>query len=375
MWLNIYLLGIVSLLTDISSEMINAVMPAFLFALGGGGLTLGLVGNLPDVFQGLTHFFSGSLSDKIGRRKPLILAGYLISSVSKIFIAATNAIPVITAARAGDRIGKGVRTAPRDSLIGETIPGEYTGKAFGIHRMMDTTGAAVGTVMAFVLWKAGFGIKSIILTGSAVAFLALAPILILREKKIRIKPGEGDTKKGKLSPVLIYTAIFSVGNLSYLFFITFIQMMNKTGDRSSVSAGIISYIIYNLFYALFAVPAGKFADRTNCKKGMLLGNYLFLTLCVIFVFIKNPLYLMLAMAVFGISHAFIEVNQRTWVSLLSPDSKRGKTMGSFQLIRTLTLLAGGIIQGVLWNISPVYAFVWAGSLSAVSALFLTALPV
>ena len=84
---------------------------------------------------------------------------------------------------------------------------------------------------------------------------------------------------------------------------------------------------------------------------------------------------MLAMVVFGISHAFIEVNQRTWVSLLSPDSKRGKTMGSFQLIRTLALLAGGMFQGVLWNISPEYAFVWAGSLSAVSAVFLAALAV
>ena len=152
-------------------------------------------------------------------------------------------------------------------------------------------------------------------------------------------------------------------------------MMNKTGNRDAVSTGILSYIVYNLFYAFFAIPAGKFADRTNCKRGMLLGNYLFLALCVIFIFIKNPLYLMLAMVIFGISHAFIEVNQRTWVSLLSPASKRGKTMGSFQLIRTLTLLAGGIIQGVLWNISPVYAFVWAGCLSAISALFLTTLPV
>jgi len=375
MWLNIYLLGLVSLLTDISSEMINAVMPAFLFALGGGGLALGLVGNIPQVFQGLTHFFSGSLSDKIGRRKPLIFAGYLISSVSKLFISVTSFIPVITAARAGDRIGKGVRTAPRDSLIGETVPGEYMGKAFGIHRMMDTTGAAVGTVMAFVLWKAGFAIKSIILTGAVVSFLALVPILILREKKVRPKPTAEDGKKGKLTPVLIYTAILSIGNISYLFFITFIQMMHKTGARSAVSAGIISYIIYNLFYALFAVPAGKFADRTNCKKGMLLGNYLFLALCIIFTFVKSPLYLLLAMIIFGISHAFIEVNQRTWVSLLSPSSKRGKTMGSFQLIRTLTLLAGGIIQGILWNINPVYAFIWAGSLSAVSAVFLATLPV
>lgn len=375
MWSNIYLLGTISLLTDVSSEMINAVMPAFLLSLGGGGLALGIVGNLPHVFQGLTHLLSGSLSDKIGKRKPLILAGYFISSVSKLFIAATNSFAIITTARAGDRIGKGIRTAPRDSLIGETIPKEYMGKAFGIHRMMDTTGAAVGTIMAFVLWKVGFSIKSIILTGSMVAFLALVPILILKEKKTRKKPITGDDKKNKLPPVLIYTAIFSVGNLSYLFFITFIQMMNKPGVGSSVSVGILSYIIYNLFYALFAVPAGKFADRTNCKKGMLLGNYLFLALCGIFVFLKEPLYLMPAMIIFGISHAFIEVNQRTWISLLSPDSKRGKIMGLFQLIRTLALLAGGIIQGILWNINPVYAFVWAGGFSVISILFLTSLRV
>ncbi|MCD6412671.1 MAG: MFS transporter [Elusimicrobia bacterium] len=359
MFLTIYLLGLVSFLTDISSEMINAMMPAFLLALKSGGIAIGIVGNLPFVFQGITHFLSGTLSDKIGRRKPLIFAGYLFSSISKILIAFSNSIPLVAAARSGDRIGKGIRSAPRDSLIGDVIPKEFAGKAFGIHRMMDTTGAAFGTILAFVMWNLGFGIKSILLTASVIAFTALIPIIILKEKR-RIKKEKQTNQTGNLASILFYIAVFSLGNLSYLFFVVFIQLSYKKAGATAVSAGIISYIIYNLFYAASAVPAGKYSDKTTCRKAMFVGNSLFLILCVYFVFVRNPYLLMASMVVFGVSHGFVDVNQRVWINSVSKAESKGKSMGLFQMVRTIFLLIGGIVQGILWNSNPALCFLWGG---------------
>ncbi|MDO9513516.1 MAG: MFS transporter [Elusimicrobiota bacterium] len=354
MWSNIYLLGTVSFLTDISSEMIKAVLPALLAAMGAGGLAIGMVGNLPHLFEGITHYLSGSLSDKTGKRKHLIFAGYLMSCLSKLLIVVSPTSAAVAASRSGERIGKGLRIAPRDSLICDTVPQEYAGKAFGIQKAMDSAGALVGTLAAYILWQTGCGIKTIIFAGASISFIALPLILALREKFIPEKTGEAKSGEKKLNSVFIYTGLFSLANINYLFFISFIQL-TRGNTGAAVSSGIFAYILYNAAYAVFAVPAGKFASLNGCRKGLILANILFIILCALFIFIPGS-YLTASMLLLGITAAFSKVSIKTWVNELTPSAKRGRNMGKLQITQAFSLLGGGIAQGILWNINHIYTF-------------------
>ena len=137
------------------------------------------------------------------------MAGYLVSSLSKLLIALSSSVSALIMARSGERIGKGIRIAPRDSFIGETIPEAYIGKAFGIHKMMDSVGAATGTLAALLMWQAGFGVRTIITAGAAVAFTALIPILLLNEKSKGQPRTQRPPAKKKLNAVMLYTGIFN----------------------------------------------------------------------------------------------------------------------------------------------------------------------
>ena len=367
MWSNIYLLGTVSFLNDISSEMIKAVLPALLSAMGAGGLAIGMVGNLPQVFEGITHYFSGSLSDKTGKRKPLILAGYLLSCLSKLLIAVSPTSAAVAASRSGERMGKGMRISPRDSLICDTVPREYAGKAFGIQKAMDSAGALIGTLTAYMLWQTGCGIRTIIMAGAAISFIELPPILMLREK---LKAGTGcETPSGsaRISSLFIYTGLFSLANINYLFFISFIQIYKTAG--SATASGIFAYILYNLAYATAAVPAGKFAALAGCRKGLLLANALFITLCALFIFIPGQ-YLTASMLLLGITAAFSKVSMKTWINELSPAAKRGSNMGKLQVTQAIALLGGGIAQGFLWNMNNIYTFALGAAVGTLALGFL-----
>jgi len=368
MWTNIYLLGAVSFLTDISSEMIKAVLPAFLAAMGAGGLAIGLVGNLPQVFQGITHYLSGALSDKTGKRKPLIFAGYMLSCLSKLLIAVSPTVAALAASRSGERVGKGLRIAPRDSLIGDTVAKEFAGKAFGIHKAMDSAGAMIGALAAYIMWQTGFGIKTIIFAGAAVSFIALPPILMLREKFSPQQSAETVSGKTKLKSVFIYNSLFSISNINYLFFISFIQLARNNAG-AAVSSGIFAYILYNAAYTVFAVPAGKFASGKGCRKGLLLANTLFIILCVFFVFAPGA-NLTGAMLILGITAAFSKVSLKTWVNELSPAEKRGRNMGMLQLTQAFSLLGGGILHGLFWNMNHIYTFALGAVTGALALGFL-----
>ncbi|PKN00620.1 MAG: hypothetical protein CVU78_00155 [Elusimicrobia bacterium HGW-Elusimicrobia-2] len=368
MWSNIYLLGTVSLLTDISSEMIKAVLPALLAVMGAGGMALGLVGNLPQVFEGIAHYLSGSLSDKTGKRKNLIFAGYLLSCLSKLLIAVSATSAAVAASRSGERIGKGLRIAPRDSLICDTVPQEYAGKAFGIQKAMDSSGALIGTLAAYILWQTGCGIKTIILFGAAISFIALPPILMLREKLIPGKNCEMKSGLAKISSLFIYTGLFSLANINYLFFISFIQIYGKSSG-SPVSSGIFAYIVYNLAYAVSAVPAGKFASLNGCRKGLIFANILFIILCALFIFIPGS-YLTASMLLLGITAAFSTVSIKTWINELTPSAKRGRNMGKLQITQAFSLLGGGIAQGILWNMNHTYTFALGAAAGALALGFL-----
>ena len=168
---NILLLGIVSFLNDLSSEMIRPILPMFITALGGTGLAVGAIGGLMDSISSVLKVFCGFWSDRTGRRKPFVFAGYLLSSVFKLFLALSTIWQHVLIFAGLERVGKGLRTAPRDAILADSMPKEK-GRGFGLHRALDTSGAVAGTVAVLLLfWFFGFDFKSIILLAATIGFL------------------------------------------------------------------------------------------------------------------------------------------------------------------------------------------------------------
>lgn len=229
---NVILLGLISFLADVSSEMALPALPLFISSLGGGGFVLGLAGGLGDGASSLLRLASGYTSDRTGKFKPLIALGYLTSALSKLGLSLALWWPQAVAFRILDRVGKGVRTPPRDALIAiSTTPG-WEGRAFGLHRAMDTAGALVGSIVALILL--GFlyvEFKTFFLIAALVAFSALVPIYFIKEAPYP-KASEGFLPSISKAPrkfkfLLLATTLFSMGNLSIMLLIFRASMLFK----------------------------------------------------------------------------------------------------------------------------------------------------
>ena len=191
---NIYALGMTSFLNDVSSDMIAPLLPAFINSLGGGSVALGVVGGLRDSISSLLKVFSGYLADRWNRRKPIVFAGYLISAVFKLLLPFSKSWVHVAFFSSAERVGKGIRTAPRDAIIAESMP-KRKGEGFGIHRAMDSLGAVVGSIVAlFLLWRMSFEIRSVLIVAGLLSFASLIPLLRVREA--RVISGKGGEKWG-----------------------------------------------------------------------------------------------------------------------------------------------------------------------------------
>ena len=180
---NILLLGVVSFLNDLSSEMFAPILPMFITSLGGAGLIVGLIGGLQDSIASILKVLSGYWSDRVGRRKIFVFSGYLTSAIFKLLLAFSRIWQHILLFVSFERVGKGLRTAPRDAIIADSMP-EARGKGFGIHRALDTLGAILGGIMALVLyWFLEFGFTSIIFIAAIIAFISLSPLYFVKEVK------------------------------------------------------------------------------------------------------------------------------------------------------------------------------------------------
>jgi len=367
---NILLLGIVSFLNDLSSEMIMPILPMFIIALGGAGLIIGLIGGLRDSISSILKVFAGYWSDKSGKRKIFVSSGYLTSALFKLFLAFSKIWQHILIFASLERIGKGLRTAPRDAIIADCMPKER-GKGFGIHRAMDTLGAVIGSIIVFLLfWFFGFSFKSIIFMAAILALLSLIPLYFVKEEKR--KPQDINLKIGlknlprPLRLFILVSSVFALANFSYMFFV--LRAQEFFTGRLSVGIPIFLYTLFNIFYAMFAIPFGKLSDKIGRKKVIIFGYLLFSLTSLGFAFFNSLTSFMVLFAFYGIVYAMIDGNQRAYVSDLSSEELRGTALGTFHTAMGLAALPASLIAGFLWQINPSITFIYGATISIISVI-------
>lgn len=357
-----------------SSEMIFPVLPIFLTSvLGANMAVVGLIEGLAESASTILKLFSGWFSDRFGKRKSLIVAGYSFSAFTKPLLALTTHWWQVLAVRIADRVGKGIRTAPRDALIAASVPPNIRGAKFGLHRAMDTAGAVVGTLFAFLILQRYLGDAfKIIFMLSAIPGIIAVSILVFGVKDT---PRKTESRKlsfnfsacdPALKRFLWAIAFFNLANFSYAFFIL-------RADNIGLAIYLIPlvYFVYNIIYAAFSIPVGKLSDRIGRKSILIAGILLFGATSLGFGFAANVITIWGLFALYGLFMAVTDGVSRAYVSDLTVENKRGLALGTYHAIVGITVLPANFIGGILWNSINVQApFVYAAILSLISALLL-----
>lgn len=371
---NVKILGIVSFFTDLSSEMVFGILPYFITTtLGLSRAFLGVVDGSGELSSYAFRMISGALSDKMGKRKILVLAGYGLSTASKPFFSMANSWLDTLLIRNADRIGKGVRTAPRDALISESVSDQKHGRAFGIHRSLDQMGAIAGPLAAFFLLQF-VDIRSIFifsLIPGAVAVVIL--VFFVKEatslelKNANLKALFGQTVKNNKQFVifLIISGVFGIGAFSFSFVLL-------RSSEMGVEKNLISlvYLTINLTHAAIGLPAGILADKIR-KEAVILVSYGVFVLSLLFMgFTYGPGSAYLLAAIFGIYLGISETVQRAIIPRFA-ESNRGTAFGIYNLISGVAFFASNVIFGYLWDEFGLILALWySGITSAVASVCL-----
>ncbi|MCW3131339.1 MAG: MFS transporter [Candidatus Methanospirare jalkutatii] len=391
---NVLLLGVVSLLNDLSSEMIMPILPAFIRSLASpseASIAIGLVGGFQESISSVLKAPAGYISDKLRRRKIFVASGYLISAIFKFFLAFSRVWQHALAFLSVERVGKGLRTAPRDAIIAESMPSER-GRGFGIHRAMDTVGAILGNIVALFLILYGFNMKFVIIIAALIAFSSLPPLLFVKETTPQAAKGakrakataagmsETKDSKGHPSPLAHFIAVstvFALSNFSYMFFILGAMSYfasNASQNNIALVFSIALYTLFNIFYAIFAIPFGKLSDKIGRFNVISAGFLLFSLTCFCFALavsftasnITLPLALLVFSALFaayGVVKAILEGNQRAFVADLAVEDAKATALGAFHTSVGLASLLASVLAGILWRFSPSFTFIYGGLLS------------
>jgi len=375
---NVAILGAVSFITDLSSEMIMPLLPFFITALGGAGVAIGLIGGLGDGLASLLQVFSGYWSDKLPRRKPLVFIGYVVSSFFKLFLALSLVWQHVLAARVLERVGKGLRTAPRDALIADFSDESIRGKAFGLHRALDTAGAVAGSVAALLLfWFLGFEIRSILIVAAVIAFAALPFFWWLKEpQRAPQKATMAITLRGlsgRFRLFLFASTTFGLANFTYMFFILRARDFFITGysEKEAIVAAIGLYVLYNVVYSALALPVGSLSDRLGRGKVLAAGYFLFCLTCFGFALVDSWTLLLVLFGLYGVVSAIVETTQRAFGCDLAPAESRGSALGLMHTCTGLAVILGSLIAGQLWDlVGPGATFFYGATVALVAGTVL-----
>jgi len=369
----VIVLGMVSLFTDIASEMLYPVTPIFLTAVLGSSMALvGVIEGIAEFIAALLKGYFGNLSDKVGKRSIFVTIGYGLSAISKPLPGIFQNIPIVFATRVTDRIGKGIRTAPRDALLGSYSDGN-SGAVFGFHRAMDTLGAAIGPVIALILLNIfPENYQLIFIVAFVPSIIAVALTLMVKDRvvstKDRIKKNYFEFLKSSpksYKKILLLLAVFSLVNSSDVFLIL------KSRDISESSTlAIFGYIFYNIVYAASSYPMGSLSDKLGKRNIFTVGLVLFSLVYFGFAFIPDIYLLWVLFALYGIYAASTEGISKAWISDIIPDERRGTAIGLATLITGICVMIGSFATGFLWDkFGSQVPFLISAIVSLIIALF------
>lgn len=363
----IILLGGSSFFNDVSSEMITPVLPFYIIALGGSGFAVGALSGLREGLSSLFKILGGWLSDRIGKRKPFVFLGYIISMFARFFLLLAYSWQHILGIVSFERLGK-MRDAPRDAMI--ISYGGHRGRNFGIHQTMDTLGAVVGTILVlFLFWKFDFEFKRIFLIASLIAILSLIPIMFVKE--VRVKKTKENLFQGvkELNPELKYfvlvVGVFTLANFGINMFL----LLKAKEITGSAIAALGMYAIFNIVYASLILPFGKLSDKIGRKKVLMAGYIFFFLLVLGLIFYNNVVAIIFAFVIYGVVYAITQSNQRAFASDLSGNLK-GTAMGFYHSVVGLVNIPAGIIAGLLWDFNIQAMFIYLSIVSLVSVILL-----
>lgn len=370
----VFYLGLISLFTDMASEMLYPVTPIFLSSvLGTSMVMIGVIEGAAEVTAGLLKGYFGLLSDKMGKRSVFVSLGYAISALSKPLPGLFPNFFVVMSSRVSDRIGKGIRTSPRDALLA-SYSNNNTGAVFGFHRGMDTIGAVTGPLLALLLLSLlNNDFRLVFIAAFVPSLAAVIVTLFIKDKAITPKTGSAlfSLTFWKESPkdykiLVILTTIFSLANSSDVFLILRSQNISK-----STTIAILVYVFYNLVYALSSYPAGMISDKMGKKKIFIAGLLIFSLVYLGFGISNNSVVLWLLFAFYGLYAAATEGILKAWISDMIPDKDRGSAIGILTMFMSFGIMGGSVIAGILWdNYGPSVPFLLSSAVSFLIALLL-----
>lgn len=374
---NVFILGITSFLTDLSSEIVYPLVPLFLTSvLGAPFSVVGLIEGVAESTASILKVFSGWLSDRWRRRRGLAILGYGISAVAKPLMAAATAWPMVLLLRFGDRVGKGVRNAPRDALIADSTEPATRGRAFGFHRAADTAGAALGSLLALAaLGLAGERYRTIFLISAIPAGLGVASLFLVRER-IRPHPHSEPPRLSlsqfdrRFKLFLAASAIFAVGNSSDAFLI-----LRARDLGLSAFAAVFAYVVFNIVYGAFSMPAGSLSDRVGRRRVIAAGFVVFTLVYLGFAMASGPYAVWPLFAVYGLYMAMTEGVGKAFAADMAPRQAMGTALGTYHTITGMLTFFASLIAGLLWDAAgPRAPFLFgAGSALVATAVLLAAI--
>mgnify|MGYP001069862660 CR=1 FL=1 len=356
---NVLAVSLTSFFMDISSEMVINILPLFLSnVLGVKTNIIGLIEGVAETTSSLLKMFSGWFSDKVGGRKWLAVAGYGISALSKPFFYFANTWGLVAGARWADRVGKGIRTAPRDALVADSIQEEQRGLAFGFHRAADTAGAMLGLMIALlVTWLAqrdsamlsASTFRTIVIISIFPAALAVLALAIGVKETIKKKqyelPKFAFKSLGKpFMTFMVIVAIFDLGNSSDAFLVL------RAQERGLNILGILGMLItFNLIYTLISTPAGALSDKIGRRRIIVAGWLIYALIYLGFALASTGVHIWLLYAVYGLYYGLAYGTSKAMVADLVPEALRGTAYGTYNGIIGILDLPASLIAGILWQ--------------------------
>lgn len=357
---------------DVSSEMVHAVLPLYLVVgLGASALTVGVIEGLAEATAAITKIFSGVLSDRLGKRKALAAMGYGLAAFTKPIFPLAPSIAWLVAARFIDRVGKGIRGAPRDALVADISPPDLRGASFGLRQSLDTIGAFLGPLAAIgLMWLFADDFVSVFWIAVIPAFLALGLIIFAVHepkrpeglRKVRMPLSRAEL--ARLGPtywwIVVVGAFFTLARFSEAFLILRAQ---SAGLKLMMVPAVL--VVMNVAYALSAYPAGALSDRMNRVTILLIGILFLIAADLMLAFAPSLVGIAIGVVLWGLHMGFTQGLFATLVADASPQELRGTAFGMFNLVTGVAMLAASIVAGALWDVIGAQATFLAGALFAV----------